>query len=364
MFIILNDIYTVKIITNFDEFQTISDQWDAALMRYQHASIHLSSEYISAIWKADDGALNPHIFIIYNGDIIAGLAAIDKSQYIYRSIAISAALPLDYDRYARADAVILEKPAAPVLYQAIRKIGVDIWHLDRFPKDSIMLKYCADTLPRSQYYAYEDNLLAHINTDVSWDDYLSAKSKNFRRSYKRITQASAALRSEFYTQENGNLEKIISEISKINASSWKNDAGSDFSTDDKRLYFFEHLIGNSLSQNSFAANILYDDNMPVAFTFGVRFQNIFYAIETGYVDSYSDHSAGIMSYINIMQYAFEHPDIIGCDMDIMRANGGYKKRWADVMKIHSSAIVMFGGFGSFVIRLGRIISKIRNILDR
>lgn len=333
-------------------------------MGYEHASIHLSSEYISAIWQADDGALNPHIFIVYNSNTIIGLAAIDKSKYIYRSIAINAAIPLDYIRYARADAIILDESAAPILYQAIRKTGVDIWHLDRFPKDSIMLQYCAKNLPKSKYYVYEDYPLAHINTAISWDEYLNGKSKNFRRSYKRINQASAKLRSEFYTQENGDVEKILLEISMINASSWKNDAGSDFSQDSKRLKFFEHLMRNSLARDGFTANILYDDDTPVSFTFGVTFQNIFYAIETGYIDRYSDYSAGIMSYINIMQYAFEHPDITACDMDTLRANGGYKRRWANIMKTQSSAIVMFGGFGSLIIRLGRIFSELKNIICR
>lgn len=155
-------------------------------MNYDHASILLSSDYILSIWQADDGALNPHIFIIYNGDTILCLAAIDKSKYIYRSFAIHAVIALDYDRYARSDVILLDKAAAPILQKAVRQMGVDIWHLDRFPKDSLILKYCEDILPRSQYYPYEDNELAIIETNCDWDDYLARKSANFRRSHKRI----------------------------------------------------------------------------------------------------------------------------------------------------------------------------------
>ncbi len=364
VFKIIDDVYTVKVITEFDEFQAISSQWDEAVLRYDHASIHLSSDYILSIWQADDGALNPHIFIIYNGDIIVGLAAIDKSKYIYRSFAIDAAIPLDYDRYGRSDVILLDQSAAPILYNAVRQIGVDIWHLDRFPKNSLIVKYCEDILPRSQYYPYEDNELAIIETNCDWDDYLASKSSNFRRSHKRIKQASSALRSILYTHENGDVEKILSEISMINAQSWKKEAGSDFSTDSKRLYFFEQLMQKSLNKNNLVANILYDEDMPVAYTFGVIFHQKLYAIETGYVDQYSDHSAGIMSYINIMQYAFSNPKIIACDMDIIRANGAYKKRWANIINIHSNAIIMFGGFGSMLIRAGRIFSVIKNKLRR
>ncbi len=359
-----DDIYSVQIIRSQDEFSTIAEQWDLQLKGSEAKTLHLSYNYLSAIWQADDGVLNPHIIIIYKQDTIVGFAALDKSKYMYRSFEIDAALPLDYRRYGRSDVVIYDAGALPILYNAVHKLDVDIWHLDRFPSDSKFIEYCEDNLSDKIYYSYENYDLAILDTGSSWDEFLASKSKNFRRTYKRMKEASSALRSEFYAGRHVDVDKIIQDMSYINAQSWKSGAGSDFSQDPKRMKFFKLLMTDAADQENLVASLLYDEDEPVAFTFGIIFNDTLYALETGYMSEYADRSAGIMSYAMLMQHAFDTANIIACDMDTIRTNGGYKKRWATHINSQRSALILFGGKGSLLIRAGRFAGRIKKALGR
>lgn len=355
-----DDNFYVKTIRSPRDFLAIADQWDSALLEYEQASLHLSSFYINAIWFADNGTYNPHVIIIYNGSKIAAMAVLDKSIYKY-ALPISAAIPLNQKRYGRADVIILENDAAPVMVRAVRKMNVDIWHLDRFPSNSSFIEYCQSNLPAKHYYHYEDNELAIINSRQSWTEYLAAKSKNFRRSYKRIFDASSSLHIQLYHSSGIDIEGVIAEISTINGQSWKNDTGSDFSKDPKKMQFFRKLLRDSANQNNLVVGVLYDQKKPVAYTFGIIYDTILYAIETGYIDEYSDHNAGITSYIAIMKYAHDNPNISACDMDTIRGND-YKRRWATHIDTQKSAFIILGGWGGYFIRTSRLLSYIKKYL--
>lgn len=355
----MSDTYNVQIIRTHEEFSYIAKQWDHKLSQYDEKALHLTSDYISAIWLADNGALDPYIIIIYKDDDIVAFTALDKSRYDYRFMSIKAALPLDYMRYGRSDAVVFDEKVAPLLYDIVKNIGVDIWHLDRFSSQSPFLKYCEDNLSRSEYYPYEDYELAVLNTQMSWEEYLASKSKNFRRTYKRMQESSSSLHAQLYADSNINAEKIIRDICDVNEQSWRNVAGSNFSKDPKRLKFIKNIIQAAAQKETLVASILYDGDKAVAFTLGIISNGTLYALETGYISEYTEQSAGILSYAILMKHAFDVPMIKACDMDSIRANGGYKKRWATAINQQKGAMILFGGIGSFWIRLGRHISEIK-----
>lgn len=356
--------HIVKIITSHDEFKRLSVQWDDALRHYDLASMHISSCYIKAQWLADNQKLNPHIIMIWRDNDLVAMAALDKSIYKYRSLSLRAVIPLDQERYGRSDVILLCEKAAPILLRAVSKLNCDIWHLDRFPSQSLFLKYAQNNLPPRNFYSYEKNELAIINSVASWDDYLASKSKNFRRGYKRIMDAASSLRSEFYHTSDIDTAAILGDISAINSQSWKNDAGSDFSENPKRMQFFHTLLRDAAEKENLIISLFYDDIRPVAYTFGIIFGDILYAIETGYIGEYADRSAGIASYTEIMKYAHDAPQIKACDMDTIRLNGDYKRRWATQIEEQQSAFIIMGGFGGFIIRCSRILAKIRDFIAR
>ncbi len=277
---------------------------------------------------------------------------------------IKAALPLDYMRYGRSDVVVLDKQAAPLLRDAVKKIGVDIWHLDRFPSQSPFIKYCENNLTKSEYYPYQDYELALLNTQMPWDEYLQTKSKNFRRTYKRMLVSSLPFRAQLYADNYVSAEKIITDICNVNEQSWKNIAGSDFSEDPKRLRFIKNIIQTAAQKKMLVASILYEGDKAVAFTFGIISHGTLYAMETGYIGAYSEKSAGIMSYAILMKYAFDTPTIKACDMDTIKTNGGYKRRWITALDQQKGAMLLLGGVGAMTIRAGRLLSSIKRKIHR
>jgi len=355
--------YVVRTINSPAAFAEHAGAWDAALARYDKPSIHLSADYINAVWAAHGTDIAGILLIVEKAEKIVAVAPLQKGKYRYRGLKLSAVFPFDYERYGRSDVAVMgdAHDIMPILERTVRRLGVDLWHLDRFPLDSHAYRYLADGSDRKlEEYARYD--VAVLDTCSSWEDYLATKSKNFRRSYKRMQAAIEGLRPVFVTGEYTDLTGIIADVSEISDQSWKSENGSNFSDNSRLMAFLQALMDSSCNAGNFVGVLLYDEDRPVAFTFGSIYNGRLYALETSFVPEYGDRSAGIASYAMLMKHAFDTPHIMSCDMDVIKANGAYKRRWSTHCEKKAGAFVLLGGFGSLAIRMGRALSNMKGQL--
>ncbi len=354
--------YKIKIVRTREAFTPLHDKWDEALKAYDFSCLHLASGYLDCMWESYPEELEGALLIVEKEDKIVALAPLTKVKYNYRSIGFNAVGPLDFMRSGRSDCVVLypEDRLMEVLQSATKKLGADLWHLDRFPVLSPVYRYFS-TLPDSANVIdlYQEYDLAILETEMSWDDFIGRKSKNFRKNYRRILDGSDGFKKTLITNVHQNDRDFVEDMVEIVSRSWKEEAGSAITNDQRRIEFFTRLIKHYEKSGDFVAAVIFDVDKPIAFTFGIVFNNKLYAIETSYDDAYKGNSVGIASYAMIMKYAFDHDDIVICDMDTIKTNGNYKRRWATRIDQQVSALVLNGGMGSFAIRTGRQLASIK-----
>jgi len=352
--------FDIQIISNHQDFSPLIDEWNDALATYPLSSVHLSADYIDAMWRHFPDIRGQLIIIRKNG-VIQALAPLAQIPYNYRGLSLSSIAPLDYMRSGRSDIPILanRESLTPILLKTVQSLGGDLWHLDRVPSQSPAFKILAKSPPQKiETYAHYD--LAIIDTNQSWESYLASKSKNFRKNYRRIETASHALQKQFITTESDQWPGFIENVTSIMKGTWKSKKGQSFGDDERRIGFYNDLIETFGKRNQFAGAMLFDDQKPVGFTFGFVHANTLYAMETSYLDDYAHTCAGIMSYAMVIKHAFDTNAIDACDMDTIRDHGEYKKRWATHYLKQSSALYLNGGIGSFVIWAGRALARLKN----
>lgn len=360
--------FDITILRDPDQFTPFKQRWDEALAKYPLASLCSSADYLEAIWQSHSETINGAVLMIEQNNELLALAPLSINAYHYRGLALKAVGPLDFMRTSRTDIPILGDISilTPIIQRATKKLGGELWHLDRIPSDSPVYQYFANSpSPKKQMEAYQDYELALLDTRNMWDEFIAKKSKNFRKNFRRMEENCAGLRSILISenQENQpqNRETFIANMIEIMEQTWKSDAGSSFAQDPRRVDFFRRLITTFGEKKKFVGAMIFDGERPVAFTFGLIYRDTLYAIETAYRYDYANLSPGINTYAMIMKHAFEHPDINLCDMDTIRSNGEYKRRWATHFNQQSSALVFNGGFASAVIKGGREIAKLKLI---
>ncbi len=356
--------YDIRIFSSPEDFKPYHKAWDQTLLKYQFPSLHVSASYLSAMWRNYpdlDGAL---IMIEKEGTPIA-LAPLAHIRYKYRGLSLKSMGPLDFMRSGRSDIPVIRdvEKIAPLLREITRRMGADLWHLDRLPVNSPVYQYFSAG-QANQIDTYENYELAIIETSQNWEAFLSSKSKNFRKNFRRIEEASKDLTQVFITDQEKEWPVFIEHMLSIMKRTWKSDNNSSFADDERRIGFFRDLIMEYGPQNKFVGALLFDKDLPVAFTFGLIFEDTLYAMETSYISDYAHTSAGIKSYTMIMKYAFDRKDIKICDMDTIRDHGAYKKRWATQRPSQISALILNGGIGSVTIRSGKFVANIKAKLDR
>lgn len=358
--------FQVTIIRDRYEFADHRDKWDVMLDSHSGASLHIGSEYIDAVLTTMGDTIEAYIIIIEKAGEVVALAPLQKSTYPYYGLHLKVAAPLDHKGYGRSDIAIFDLAGhvIPVLRRAVRRqMKVDLWHFDRFPSDSTICRCVLENEDTYSIEHYADLEVATLDSRLTWEDFIAAKSKNFRRSYNRMLSNAKGLRHLMLVGRAIDVEAFIADVQEISAGSWKSEAGSDFANDTSRLDFLKELAGKAAEKGNFVGAMLFDGNKPVAFTFGIIRQGILYALETGYLPEYGDRSVGIRSYAMLMQHCFDNDQIIRCDMDLIKDRGGYKRRWATGYEQRLSLFLLVGGLGSIAIRAGRLLARIKTRLS-
>jgi len=242
---------------------------------------------------------------------------------------------LDFMRSGRSDCAILQSDDRVIdtLHAHIKELGVDLWHLDRFPAQSPVSRHFEGSKSFELYQRYE---LAILETEASWENFIKGKNKNFRKNYRRIIGGAEPYNSTLMTKTCDGGRDFIDDIIAISLNSWKDKAGSAIANDPRRVDFLTRLIKRYEESGDFVAAVICDGDKPIAFTFGIAFNGTLFAIETACLTI--------------------------CDMDTIKQYGEYKKRWATRLDEQVSGLVLNGGMGSVAIRAGRQLAKIKRML--
>ncbi len=175
----------------------------------------------------------------------------------------------------------------------------------------------------------------YLTIDCSWDEFLASKSRNFRYTLKRkeksLAKKGAISEQWFHSPES--VDELIDAVLAVEAKSWKVDAGMAISERGVEERYYRLLLPFLAAQEALAANVLYLDDAPVAYSLCYAWHGQLAQLKTSFVEDISRLSPGLVVNHRSIRYAFENGfsefDFLG---DVMP----HKMHWTDDVRYHSN----------------------------
>lgn len=128
----------------------------------------------------------------------------------------------------------------------------------------------------------------------TWDEYIMSLPKKFRytiRSGEKVLREAGELEVRSYETEES-CDEFLAHIRKIESMSWKHQAGTSLTKQQKQWQFHERLAPIAARLSLLQGYVLLVDGTPVAHILGIRFGDTFCDLKESFDENYSQQSPG------------------------------------------------------------------------
>ena len=343
---------TLRIVRDRDTFSRFRKRWDGALEDYRHKSIHLSHQWLDAMWESHEDEIDGRVMMVDDANGPCALAPLMLHKYRYRGLSIPALSPLDYFRSARSDVPLLrdEEDCIDILRNFTRRCGGRLWHLDRFPAHSTLVQMIGNDESARRIDHYESPTLAFVDTTISWHEFLHDKSQNFRNDCKRLQDDLDGTEMEIIREHGPDAEPLMSALRAAAP------------LDPRREKFLRRMIAEASTAGTLYAVLARKNGKPAGHAIGIAYDGVLYAIDLSCDRDNGNAPAGLGTLAELLWLCFEDRAIRRCDLDTIDDGETWKRRWATGFDTQVSALILNGGVGSAAIRAGRTLGGLKRAL--
>jgi hypothetical protein len=145
-----------------------------------------------------------------------------------------------------------------------------------------------------------------IRLTSDWETYQKSRSrhlaKEVRRKVKRFENAGHGERR--IAQSADQCDQAIADVMRIERNSWKENAGTSLTADPNFCRFYRDLAATAARNGWLRLYLLYLDSVPVAYVYGIVFQNQYYALKTSFDENYRELSPGVVLFDHVFRDTF------------------------------------------------------------
>ena len=308
----------VTVLNTAQEMRDIAVEWDDALSALDVSECSLTSHWITCWLTAFDPDGQAMVLCVRDA---AGAIVGQAAFTVQRARGFSVLRSLS-NTYATRTTVAGTPAGRAAIAQWIARRPEPVIRLERCPADA----GCATLLPHA--VTAQRFELPVIDTDLSYDAYLSARSANFRKSLKRARKSHAGLDITCVPARPEHAADILA----VSRKTWKFEEGTAIASDPGVSAFYTGLL--TVDAASHAAQpfvTLVRDTQsgdPVAFLMGLIHRGTMFALKMGYDPRIQERHPGFALLQKCVETACAAPDINALDLDALGPHGDYKRRWA------------------------------------
>ena len=340
----------IRIITTATEMRGIAQTWDAALLAAGCTEVSLTSfwlirwlEYFECHGRARivlgtgaDGKINVQA---------AFLAPENRWAPVLTSLT---------NLYANRSAIVATGDGQAALAEWLAGQKAAVFKLGRFPNTDPHLQLTKGAMISRAFD------LPVLDTTTSFASFLSEKSANFRKSFRRATKDQSALNTIVEKTPDTHIDAVFS----ISARTWKQDAGTAIVSSPATKSFYGTLLQEDTKGHVVRPFLVLmrKDNVPVGFMLGLVFNRVLHLVKMGYDTQIKKCSPGFGLLGASVTTACDNPDIDLIDLDALGPHGDYKMRWAtDVLKLENTIAFSNSPRGRIARTLWRVKRKLKPI---
>jgi hypothetical protein len=316
----------VEQISEIRELPRYKEEWKELVSKLPTCSVFDTYEWVKT-WLDSFWTDKPISFLFFRQEgSLVGIAPFVKDLYGELWCSSSLVSPINSHSY-RANVVCEGNPA--ILFDTLFTFvhNAQGCHHVAFPltlSAGAVSKFLPDVAKRHRrsVLVCTDSRSPIIRLNGAWDAYLKTRSrhmtKEVRRKIKRCENAGHVER--VIIQNMDQCDRVIRDIFLIDEKSWKGERGTALGSRPDTARFYAEFASGAAKNGWLRLHLLYVNSQPVAFVYGVVFQNQYYALKTSYDATFREVSPGIVLFDHVFRYASEQ----GFDvLDLL----GIESRW-------------------------------------
>lgn len=327
----------VDVVRDPSTFIAMRDEWDALVERARIDHPFLTHDWVRTFWECFGDGKELHVLTVRAGDRLVALAPLVRTRTRMYGVPVSRLEFLANAHTPRFDFVVAER--ADEVYPAL----LDYLQDHESSWDVVMLPELAEgcrtllELPRlattrslrsgvwsagaSPRIALPESFEAFYNTA------LSAKRRSSMRRRQRQLEALGAVSMTVATTL-PELPDALSHLLRLEAATWKGEAGTAIALDEHVKSFYERLAERTAQSQSLRLFFLQVDEKPIAGAYFLQHGSTLYLLKSGYDPKYATYSPSNALLLRVVEAAFRQGittiDLLGCD-------DPWKHTWTDVV---------------------------------
>jgi len=301
--------------------------------------VTMSYEWLEAVWRTYDGDGKLYIFIIEDNNKIVAIAPVyarEKRFVFLRYIELATVARL----YCGRERFLVKNHEVKYFKALLAFINDFFSHPVRFNFCAVigseterMVKAASSTYKLRKIDRLES---PYIEIPDKWEEMFSSLRKKLRygiRNSEKKLAKQGAVRVKVFT--NDDFDELLMSIFAIEKRSWKEDAGTSITKNNRQEQFYRYFTPIAGREGLLRCFVLYIEDNPIAYVYGLIFEGVFYDFKESYCKSYTKISPGqvLKSYLfnDLCESKIHFFDFMGnCE--------SYKMQWTT--KTYSQAVYM------------------------
>ena len=175
----------------------------------------------------------------------------------------------------------------------------------------------------------------------SVENYLASLDKKVRYNIKRYVKLFETNEKQHevrFFQQPPDVEEALRLASEIKKASWKGEG-----EDSAFFRFFQDILPELFSKHEALVQVIFLEHVPIAASFRLSRNGVFYGFGTDYKQEYKEHSPGVLMLYYLWHHMIEQG---GHTFDFCGGDYHYKKQYTDVAQNHSTFQIFHSGMKS------------------
>lgn len=334
----------IELISDHDDFLLIKNIWNGLLEKSLGSNVFLTFEWLECWWRAFGKNKKLNVLLLKDGELVSGIAPlmqsptkciglpVKKISFIYNENASSA----DFILYGKREEML----RSVIVYLKANKKAWDLIELQNIAKDSPNREILEKILTNGDFsFGIKEGLRSpYIPIDSDWQSYFSKRRKKFRKTLRNIANriTKFGLHSIEKLLSPGEDKRIMNDIFRISAMSWKAKHKKDIAHKGEERKFFEELCNLTSKNGWLRLWFLKINGVRVAYELHLKYNSRIYALKADFDDEYKRVSPGSFLDTHIVQHYFN--DRIK-EYDLCGHHDAYKKNWTSLIREHATFMI-------------------------
>ena len=354
----------ITTLESYDNCQHIKQDWDSLLSYhnkniFQH-DVTSTFDWARTLWEVFLYKANQKIILLESDNNLSSVLPLYTSTDTRHYFKCRKLAPITELYSGRSGFLLGSKPHVHLetlidyMYQSLSWDILQITLVDNSDSDILF----QDIFRRRAFHCHKlsTQTSPYVVVEGTWQQFFDSLPKKFRwalrNGVKKLREYGNLTHKEYTSKMDS--DYFLDAMMRIEKASWKEHSGTSITTNAYQEDFYRQFAHISTHNGWFSGHLLELDGIPIAYIYGIVYNNVFLHLKGSYRDKYKEYSPGHVLNMFIFEQLYKRQIQF---YDFMGTCEPYKMKWTDKTYSRSTYIIYNNSLRGIASWIGANIAK-------